>query len=174
MKRPEPINEEIVLDPKRYLVSETDSEGVITYCNNYFKEIAGYSEAELLGQPHSIIRHPDMPKLVFKLLWERIQNGQNINAVIKNMAKDGRFYWVFTEFNIKKDADSGDIIGYMASRKAVSKHIVEIISKLYRNIHEIENREGMEEALKYLNNFLKEKGDDIEFSNIMENIHKFY
>ncbi len=174
MERPEPLNEEIVLDPKRYLVSETDSEGVITYCNGYFKEISGYGETELRGQPHNIISHPDMPKLVFKLLWDRIGSGQNINAVVKNMAKNGRFYWVFTEFNIKKDADSGEIIGYMASRKAVSKHIVEIISELYRNIYEIENREGMEAALKYLNNFLKEKGDDIDFSNIMENIHKFY
>ncbi|MEA3374339.1 MAG: PAS domain-containing protein [Campylobacterota bacterium] len=174
MNRPEPLNEAIELDPKRYLVSETDAKGVITYCNGYFREVAGYSEEELIGQPHNIIRHPDMPKLIFKVLWDRIQNGQNINAVVKNLAKDGRYYWVFTEFNIKKDADSGEVIGYMASRKAVSKHVVEIISGLYKNILAIENSEGMDAAQAYLNTFLKEKGDDIVIDNLMENIHKFY
>ncbi len=174
MKRSEPIDEAIILDPKRYLVSETDAEGVITYCNNYFQEVSGYSDVELLGQPHSIIRHPDMPKLVFKLLWQSIQSGENINAVVKNLAKDGRYYWVFTEFHIKKDADSGKIIGYMASRKAVSKHIVAVISLLYGNLLRIEQNEGMEAAHGYLNAFLKEKGETITFANIMENIHKFY
>ncbi|MEA2110508.1 MAG: PAS domain-containing protein [Campylobacterota bacterium] len=174
MKRPEPLDEEIVLDPKRYLVSETDAKGVITYSNSYFREIVGYSEEELIGQPHSLIRHPDMPKLVFKLLWDTIGSGQNINAVVKNLAKDGRYYWVFTEFNIKKDADSGEIIGYMASRKAVSKHVVAIISELYKNLLEIENSDGLDVAQEYLDKFLKEKGNDVTFSNIMENIHKFY
>jgi len=172
--RPEPIDEAIVLDSKRYLVSETDAKGVITYCNNYFQEISGYSDAELLGQPHNIIRHPDMPKLVFKLLWQSIQGGENINAVVKNLAKDGRYYWVFTEFHIKKDTDSGEIIGYMASRKAVSKHIVEIISTLYSELLIREEREGEAAALHYLEHFLKEKGDNISFATIMEHIHKFY
>ncbi len=174
MNRPEPKDEEIVLDPKRYLVSETDAKGVITYCNSYFREVAGYSEEELIGQPHNLIRHPDMPKVVFKLLWETIQSGQNINAVVKNLAKDGRYYWVFTEFNIKKDADSGEIIGYMASRKAVSKHVVEIISSLYKKLLEIEESDGVETAQEYLEKFVSEKGSGVTFSNIMENIHKFY
>ncbi len=174
MKKPEIKDEQIVLDPKRYLVSETDAKGVITYCNGYFREVAGYSEEELIGQPHNLIRHPDMPKIVFKLLWDTIQSGENINAVVKNLAKDGRYYWVFTEFNIKKDADSGEIIGYMASRKAVSKHVVEIISSLYKELLKIENEKGMDAAKEYLDNFVKAKGDDVSFANIMENIHKFY
>ena len=98
MHRPTPKDEEIELDPKRYLVSETDEKGIITYVNDYFIEVSGYSKEELIGQPHSILRHPDMPKVIFKLLWETIQTGHNINAVIKNLAKDGRYYWIFTEF----------------------------------------------------------------------------
>ncbi len=172
--RPKPVDEAIVLDPKRYLVSETDAEGIITYSNSYFQEISGYSDTELLGKPHNIIRHPDMPKLVFKLLWQTIERGENINAVVKNLAKDGRYYWVFTEFHIKKDADSGMIIGYMASRKAVSKHIVEIIAALYRELLQLEEREGEEAAQRYLDHFLNEKGAEITFATIMENIHKFY
>ena len=174
MTRPEPIDEEIKLDPKRYLVSETDPKGVITYCNDYFVEISGYSRDELIGQPHNIIRHPDMPKVVFKLLWKLIQNGQNFNAVVKNLAKDGRYYWVFTEFTIRQDPSTHEVIGYTASRKTVSKHIIDIISALYSKLIEIERDVDIYAAERYLNAFMKEQGPDVSFENIMENIHKFY
>ena len=174
MQKPTPINEEIAVDPKRYIVSETDEKGRITFCNDYFIEISGYSKEELIGQPHSIVRHPDMPKVVFKLLWETISQGKNINAVVKNLAKDGRYYWIFTEFEIRRDRDTGEIIGYHADRTKISKHVKEIIAALYATLVQIENKEGIEASEKYLISFLKEKGDNIEFSNIMEEIHKFY
>jgi len=174
MQKPTPIDEEIVLDPKRYIVSETDEKGKITYCNDYFIEISGYSKDELIGNPHSMIRHPDMPKVVFKLLWETITQGKNINAVVKNLSKDGRYYWIFTEFESRRDTDTGEIIGYHAARKSISKHVIEVISELYATLVEIENNEGVEASEKYLISFLKEKGDDIDFSNIMEEIHRFY
>ena len=174
MQKPTPIDEEIVLDPKRYIVSETDEKGKITYCNDYFIEISGYSKDELIGKPHSMIRHPDMPKVVFKLLWETITQGKNINAVVKNLSKDGRYYWIFTEFESRRDTDTGEIIGYHAARKSISKHVIEVISELYATLVEIENNEGVEASEKYLISFLKEKGDDIDFSNIMEEIHRFY
>lgn len=168
------LDEEIQLDPKRYIVSETDAKGRITFCNDYFIEICGYSKEELLGQPHNIIRHPDMPKIVFKLLWQTISTGKNINAVVKNLAKDGRYYWIFTEFESRRDTDTHEIIGYTASRKSISKHVIEVISELYKQLLKIEQEEGIDASEKYLINFLKEKGEDIEFSNIMEEIHKFY
>ena len=174
MQKPTPIDEEIVLDPKRYIVSETDAKGKITYVNDYFMEVSGYSEDELIGKPHSIVRHPDMPKVVFKLLWETISKGKNINAVIKNLAKDGRYYWIFTEFEIRKNTDTGEIIGYHASRKTISKHVIEIIAELYTELLKIEKSEGVDSSEKYLISFLKEKGDDVEFANIMEEIHRFY
>ncbi len=174
MTKPTPIDEEIILDPKRYIVSETDEKGKITFANDYFQEVSGYTEEELIGKPHSIVRHPDMPKVVFKLLWETIGAGKNINAVVKNLAKDGRYYWIFTEFEIRKDTDTGKIIGYHASRKKISRHVIEIIADLYKKLLEIEKSEGVEASEKYLIEFLKEKGDDIEFANIMEEIHKFY
>lgn len=174
MNKPIPIDEEIVLDPKRYIVSETDEKGRITFCNDYFMEVSGYSKEELIGKPHSIVRHPDMPKVVFKLLWETIGQGKNINAVVKNLAKDGRYYWIFTEFETRKDADTGEIIGYHADRKSISKHVLEVIITLYAKLLEIENTEGVEASEKYLISFLKERGEDIAFSNIMEEIHRFY
>jgi PAS domain S-box-containing protein len=174
MQKPTPRDEEIPLDPKRYIVSETDAKGKITYVNDYFMEVSGYSEDELIGKPHSIVRHPDMPKVVFKLLWETIQQGKNINAVIKNLAKDGRYYWIFTEFEIRKNTDTGEIIGYHASRKTISKHVIEIIADLYAKLLEIEKTEGVDASEKYLISFLKDKGDNIEFADIMEEIHRFY
>ncbi|MGB5964802.1 MAG: histidine kinase, partial [Sulfurimonadaceae bacterium] len=97
-----------------------------------------------------------------------------INAVVKNLAKDGRYYWIFTEFESRRDTDTGKIIGYQASRKTVSKHVLSVISDLYAKLLEIEKKEDVEASEKYLVNFLKEKGDDIEFSNLMEEIHRFY
>ncbi|SFZ97448.1 SIGNAL-TRANSDUCTION SENSOR PROTEIN-PAS/PAC domain [hydrothermal vent metagenome] len=174
MKKPTPIDEEIILDPKRYIVSETDEKGKITFANDYFVEVSGYSLDELIGKPHSIVRHPDMPKVVFKLLWETISQGKNINAVVKNLAKDGRYYWIFTEFESRLDTDTGKIIGYHAARKSISKHVLEVIAQLYADVLEVEKTQGIEKSEEYLISALKEKGQDIEFANIMEEIHKFY
>jgi len=174
MSKPTAIDEEIVLDNKRYIVSETDEKGKITFCNDYFLEVSGYSRDELIGKSHNIVRHPDMPKVVFKLLWETISKGKNINAVVKNMAKDGRYYWIFTEFESRVDTDTGEIIGYHAARKSISKHVLEIIESLYAKLLEIENSDGVDASQEYLVSFLKEHGDDIEFSDIMEEIHRFY
>jgi PAS domain S-box-containing protein len=174
MTKPTPIDEEIILDPKRYIVSETDAKGKITYVNDYFCEVSGYSEEELIGKPHSIIRHPDMPKVVFKLLWENLKQGKNINTVVKNLAKDGRYYWIFTEFEIRKNTDNGEIIGYHASRKTISTHVIEIIAELYKELLAVEKSDGVDASEKYLNAYLKEKGDDVTFATLMEEIHRFY
>lgn len=174
MIKPLPIDEEIILDPKRYIVSETDDKGKITFCNDYFVEVSGYSRDELIGKAHNIVRHPDMPKIVFKLLWQTISAGKNINAVVKNLAKDGRYYWIFTEFESRKDTDRGDIIGYHAARKSISKHILEIIAELYSELLKIEKESGVDASEDYLNNFLKDKGEDITLGNLMEEIHLFY
>ena len=174
MSRPTPIDEEIVLDPKRYIVSETDERGKITFCNDYFMEVSGYNYKELIGKAHSVVRHPDMPKVVFKLLWETISQGKNINAVVKNLAKDGRYYWIFTEFESRKDMNTGEIIGYHADRKSISPHVLEIIADLYAQLLKIEKEDSIEASEKYLISFLKDKGDDVNFSNIMEEIHRFY
>jgi aerotaxis receptor len=92
--RPLPVNEERPFQIEELFFSTTDEQGIVRYGNEVFKRISGYSEEELLGAPHSLIRHPDMPRSVFWLLWEYIQSGRTIAAYVKNMAKDGRYYWV--------------------------------------------------------------------------------
>ncbi len=158
MKRPEPIEKEKVLNPKRYIVSKTDPKGVITYGNDYFVEISGYSEAELIGKPHNIIRHPDMPKIVFKLMWDRIKKGENIMAVVKNLAKDGSYYWVVTEFESKMDPLTNEPVSYTAFRKAAPRKAVDKVIPLYKKLVEIEKVSGMEGSEAYLKGFLEEQG----------------
>ncbi|SFV70246.1 SIGNAL-TRANSDUCTION SENSOR PROTEIN-PAS/PAC domain [hydrothermal vent metagenome] len=157
MPKPTPKNEEIVLNPKRYIVSKTDPKGIIEYGNDYFVEISGYDETELIGKPHSIIRHPDMPKIVFKMMWDRINQAQNIMAVVKNLAKDGRYYWVVTEFEPKVDPITNEIISHTAFRKAAPKKAVEAIEPIYKKLIEIEKESGMEGSEKYLRGLLEEK-----------------
>ncbi len=144
------LDEEIILNPKKYILSKTDTKGIIEYGNDYFVEISGYREDELIGQPHNVIRHPDMPKVIFKLLWQRIQSRDNIVAVVKNLSKDGRYYWVMTEFEIKIDKITNEITGYFAYRKAAPRKAIEKIAPLYKKLLDIEKVGGVEGSQKYL------------------------
>ena len=173
MKRPEPINEEIELKNNVYIESDTDLKGIITYVNDYFAEISRYTKEELVGQSHSIVRHPDMPKVLFKILWNRIENGRNFVAAVKNLAKDGKYYWVFTDFEVSKD-ENGHATGYKASRKKISKHVTDVLDPIYKKLVEVEKEGGMEASEKYLTDFLKSHGDDITVDNMLEEIHRLY
>jgi len=102
------------------MITETDKRGVITYTNQKFREMTGYSKEELIGSPHNINRHPDMPKMAFKQMWQTIKSGEYWNGHVKNMCKDGSFYLV--EVWIKARFDSNkNIIGYIAGRMIPSK-----------------------------------------------------
>ncbi|MCJ7765971.1 MAG: PAS domain-containing protein, partial [Thiovulaceae bacterium] len=103
MERATPINEQVKLDKYTYIMSRTDTKGNIEFGNDYFFEISGYSREELMGKPHNTIRHPDMPRVIFKMMWDRLKQGKNIFALVKNLAKDGRYYWVTTKFEIRKN-----------------------------------------------------------------------
>jgi len=156
MEHPTPINHEIKLNTKRYIVSKTDAKGIIEYGNDYFVEISGYTEAELIGKPHSIVRHPDMPKVVFKMMWDRINRAQNIMAVVKNLAKDGSYYWVVTEFEPKVDPITNEIISHTAFRKAAPQDAIDTMEPIYQKLLEIEKEGGVEASEKYLRGFLEE------------------
>ena len=118
-----PTNNEIFFDSGDLIVSKTDIKGRITYANRTFCGTCGYSEAELLGAPHSIIRHPDMPRAVFKLLWDTVLDGREIFAYVKNMAKNGSFYWVFAHVTPSFDANR-NVIGFHSNRRLPNPQIV--------------------------------------------------
>ena len=167
--KPVPTRNEIKLDPKRYIVSKTDTTGKIVYGNDYFTEISGYKESELIGQPHSILRHPDMPKAIFYLMWKHLKNGRNIMAVIKNLTKKGDHYWVTTDFDIKRDRE-GNVRHYIAYRQAAPKHVVKEIESLYKKLLEIEEDLGMKASIEYLEGYLEER--NMNYDQFIEDLAK--
>ena len=123
-------SKEVFFEPDEIIVSKTDLRGKITYANDIFLSIAGYTEEEVIGKPHSLIRHPDMPRCVFKLLWETIESGQEIFAYVVNRCKNGDFYWVYAHVTPTFDS-SGKIIGYHSNRRVPERSAVNKIQAIY-------------------------------------------
>lgn len=136
MYKPDVIDEEYHFEG-RAIVSETDTKGVITFANRKFCEISGYEKEELVGQPHNIIRHPSMPRAAFAQLWKEIQAGHTWHGFVKNLRKDGLYYWVETEITPIFDAER-TIIGYMAARKPANRKNIEEAESLYAKMLEKE------------------------------------
>lgn len=157
----QPTSIERVMREDDFIVSKTDLKGRITYGNRIFIEFSGYSEKELLGAQHNIVRHPDMPRAVFKLLWDTIQSGNECWAYVKNMAKDGSFYWVFANATPSYDHD-GNLIGYLSVRRKPKPEAVKIVSGLYAAMLTTEKQAGSRDAIaassNILTSLLAEKG----------------
>ena len=160
VERPTPIDKEVNWNKSQVVISETDVYGRITNVNDVFCNVCGYSPEEMIGQPHSIIRHPDMPKLVFKLLWDNLKVGNNFIGVIKNLAKSGEYYWVITDFEMRRDA-TGNITHYIARRKSVPKAVIEnYVAPLYETLLKLEKVGGMELSSRFFKNYLAKQGKD--------------
>ena len=160
-----PTKYEKVMRENDFIVSKTDPKGRITYGNQIFIEFSGYTEKELLGAQHNIIRHPDMPRAVFKLLWDTISQGKEIFAFVKNMSKDGSFYWVYA--NVTPDYDQNHkISGYFSVRRKPNPEAVKAVSGLYAQMLEAEKKAGSKNAIeassRLLVDFLDEKGVSYE------------
>lgn len=140
-----------------FIVSKTDLKGRITYVNKIFMEMGEYTEAELLGKPHSIIRHPDMPKSVFKLLWDMVKNKDEIFAFVINKTKNGNDYWVYANVTPSLD-ENGKVIGYYSVRRRPNPAALEIIKPLYAQMLKSEKSGGIAAGTKVLTDLLNEKG----------------
>ncbi len=148
------------------IVSKTDLKGLITYANATFLTVSGYREDELLGQPHSIIRHPGMPRCVFKLLWDTIQAQREIFAYVLNMSKNGDHYWVFAHVTPTFD-QSDQVVGYHSSRRLPDRPQVDLFSEIYKQLLKEEMshhdwRTGMQAAGKMLGGMIAAKGIEYE------------
>lgn len=148
---------EIVLKNDDLIVSKTDLTGNIIYGNEAFIAYSGYSEEELIGAPHSILRHSGMPKLIFSLLWETIQSGEEIFAYVVNKTKTGDYYWVYANVTCSYD-DNGRIIGYHSIRRRPSQNALREIQPLYAELLEKERRGGIMASKAYLESLLSAKG----------------
>lgn len=159
-------NHEKQLSADEFIVSKTDEKGKILYGNKTFIKISGYTEEELLGKPHSILRHPDMPKVVFQLLWERLKAKKEIFAYVKNLCKDGSFYWVFANVTVTLDTNNKIIDLHSVRRKPSSKSM-QLIPGLYKQLLEKEKSAGVQASKDLLNKILQEQGtnyDDFIFN----------
>lgn len=159
--RPTPKNHEVSFPDIGVIVSKTDTKGKITYGNELFIKMSGYTESELLYKPHNILRHPDMPRIIFKLLWDTIKSDNEINAYVKNLTKDGSYYWVLANVTPSHDKN-GNIIGYFSVRRKPSKEALNVIVPLYQKLLQIEKSQGMEASGRYIENLLNEKGMSYE------------
>jgi len=157
-----PTDRERFFPEEEIIVSKTDLKGRITYANQTFLNVAMYTEEEILGKAHNIIRHPDMPRCVFKLLWDTLEMQKEIFAYVKNMAKNGDYYWVFAHVTPTFDA-SGAVIGYHSSRRMPDRKQVDLFTDIYRQLLAEERRHadwrvGMEEAGKLLGKMIGTHG----------------
>ncbi len=150
------VPKEITFNDGDMIVSSTDTKGYITYVNDIFCRIAGYKREELIGQPHNIIRHEDMPKAVFKLLWKQIQSGKTIYAFVKNKAKNGDYYWV--KAYVKPIYKNGEIVQYTSYRKPVNNFAKEYMESLYKTLVEFEKTNSADACLELVGEYLGERG----------------
>ncbi|MGE5313513.1 MAG: PAS domain-containing protein [Acidobacteriota bacterium] len=149
-----PTNQFREMREEDFIVSKTDLKGRITYCNKIFIEFSKYSADELIGVQHNIVRHPFMPRSVFKMLWDTIQNRGEIFAYILNMAKDGSGYWVFA--NVAESTDeTGRPIAYYSVRRKPKAAGVKAVTEIYREMTEIERRVGTKDGMAASAEFFK-------------------
>ena len=130
--KPDPVDEEVPFDGG-VMITETDTAGIITYANRKFRDMTGYSKEELIGSPHNISRHPDMPKAAFKQMWETIKDGNYWEGYVKNMRADGKYYLVIVWIKPKLD-EEGKIVGYIAGRKIPDPDSMQAALKQYRSM----------------------------------------
>jgi PAS domain S-box-containing protein len=173
-KKITPTGRETFFGEDELIVSKTDLRGIITYANDVFYKTAKYEEKDLLGQPHNIIRHPDMPRCVFKLLWDTIQNQQEIFAYVLNLAKNGDHYWVFAHITPSYDTQ-GKHVGYHSSRRVPYPDALEKVIPLYKALLDEERKhadpaEALCASTKLLTDTLANAG--IDYSQFVFSLSK--
>jgi len=173
MQKPQPTDVEQQLRSIDLIVSKSDEEGNITYVNPVFVKISGYSQASLLEQPHSILRHPDMPKVIFYYLWENIKQAKEVFAYVKNLCADGSYYWVLANVKMAKNPD-GSFRNYLSTRRGVTPAAKEKIGKFYAKLLEIEKTQGFEASKEEFYKFLERNDllDTEKFNAYMKQLNK--
>lgn len=169
MSKMNTVNNEIRCAAQQVIISRTDLKGNIIYYNPTFAEVNGFEGSSLIHKPHNIIRHPDMPKTIFQIIWSIIEQGLPIQAVIKNKTNDGHYYWTLMNWKVQKDRDN-NIISYVAYGKQAPDHVIKAIEPLYKMMLEIEKEHDIDAALNFLHSHLEEEG--LTYSQYMEKLTK--
>ena len=149
-------NTELEMNEYDLIVSMTDPKGIITYVNDIFCKFAEYDYAEVMGQPHNMIRHPEMPRAVFQLLWDRMRAGKPLFAFVKNKTKNDNYYWV--KAFVYPIMESGQLKNIVSYRKKIPATAKTVIESVYRDLISYEGSHTPQESLAHLENMLAEKG----------------
>lgn len=158
-----------VMNEDDFIVSKTDTKGYITYCNQIFIDMSGYTKEELIGANHNLIRHPDMPAVAFNLAWDLIKSGKEFFGFVKNLKKDGGYYWVFAYITADYD-QKGNIVGYSSFRRKPSRAALEAIAPVYALLVDAEKKGGMEASGKLLSDFLAQH--NTTYNDLVVNLQK--
>ncbi len=156
---------EVEVEEGKRIISKTDTRGRILKINDYFAEVSGFTEEECYMKPHNLIRHIDMPKLVFRLLWVKLRFGMEVNAFVKNRTKDGGYYWVYATVSPTFDNQTGEITAYYSIRRKANPEAIEIISSFYEELNKLENTEGKDSSKAHLKSLLDNNG--MKFNALM-------
>lgn len=161
-KRVHPTGVERTFNPGEFIVTKTDTKGRITYANDVFLRLSAFTLDEVIGQPHNIVRHPDVPRGVYKLLWDSITHGHEVFAYVNNLASDGANYWVFAHITPNFDHD-GRITGYHSNRRPPSPKEISAVKPLYQKMMDIERTAGgatqaTSASHLYLQNHISDRG----------------
>ena len=141
------VNENYEQNNGAILITRTDAHGIITHTNRIFTEVCGYSARELIGSPHYIIRHPDMPRAAFRDMWQTVMQGKEWHGYVKNLRKDGRYYWVYA--TIVPIIEGGKLIGCTSARRKVDSATIGQYEALYR---EMRHQESLDKLTGQLGN----------------------
>ncbi len=160
---------ELKLSNDVLITSKTDLKGNVLYCNKSFLDYAEYNEDEVLFKSHNIIRHEDMPRSIFKILWEYIKDGKEVFAFVKNKTKYNNFYWVFANITPNYNQNN-EIIGYYSVRRKANTKAIDTISELYYEALHIEKTQGINESYKFVLN--QAHNANISYNNLIINLQK--
>lgn len=150
-------------DENSVIVTKTNTRGVITYANKTFLDVSEYRERDVLGKPHNMIRHPEMPRTIFKKLWSRIKSGREIFAYAVNRTRLGNHYWVLAHVTPSFNTEQ-QIVGFHSNRRVPDRtSLTEVIMPLYQKLNALERQSpdtqsGITVADDYLRKMLQEKG----------------
>jgi len=167
--------QEVFFGRDELIVSKTNLKGHLTYTNHTFLDIAGYTEAEVIGKPHNVIRHPDMPRCVFKLLWDKLQAGSEIFAYVVNETKNGDYYWVIAHVT-PSYGSNGEMVGYHSTRRVPNPQTIQqVIIPLYKDLKAIEDgfgnrKDGLAASSQKLLDVLSEK--ELEYEEFIAQLEK--
>jgi len=156
-----PTGVERVMREEDFIVSKTNPKGIITYCNEIFMEFSQLDEHQLLGRQHNVIRHPDMPRAVFRLLWQTLESGREFNGFVKNLSADGGHYWVFANVTPSKD-EQDNLLGYFSVRRKPNPAGIRWFEPLYARMLEAEQAAGPAGAIEASTPILMDALDEIK------------